>query len=76
MIVSTESERQSEAILNEILKQSKKEKLGLHHLEKDEHFGWVFLDYFDVAVHIFSEEKRHFYDLEHLWKEARRMRLR
>jgi ribosome-associated protein len=33
---------------------------------------WVVLDYVDFVVHIFSEHKRKFYDLERLWKSARR----
>ncbi|HJC93461.1 MAG TPA: ribosome silencing factor [Candidatus Phocaeicola excrementigallinarum] len=32
---------------------------------------WVAIDYSDVIVHIFLPEKRHFYDLEHLWEDAR-----
>jgi len=32
--------------------------------------GWVVLDCPDLVVHIFTKEKREFYDLENLWKEA------
>ena len=31
---------------------------------------WVVLDYIHFVVHIFSPEKRHFYDLESLWGDA------
>jgi ribosome-associated protein len=31
------------------------------------------LDYVDFVVHVFSEKARKFYDLERLWKSARRM---
>ncbi|MCR5821251.1 MAG: ribosome silencing factor [Bacteroidaceae bacterium] len=31
---------------------------------------WVAMDYGNVMVHIFLEEAREFYDLEHLWADA------
>ena len=31
---------------------------------------WILLDYFDVVVHVFEEEKRDFYKLEQLWADA------
>lgn len=32
---------------------------------------WVAMDYADVLVHIFLPEARDFYDLEHLWADAK-----
>ena len=32
---------------------------------------WVAMDYTDVLVHIFLPETRAFYDLEHLWADAK-----
>jgi ribosome-associated protein len=34
---------------------------------------WVLMDYGDFLVHIFIDEAREFYDLEHLWVEAPRV---
>ncbi len=51
------------------------ERAGLrpNHIEGYKQAEWVLLDYVDFVVHIFSEKARKFYDLERLWKSARRM---
>lgn len=40
------------------------------HTEGTNNWQWVLLDYVDVVAHIFSPEKRNFYDLERLWGDA------
>ena len=32
---------------------------------------WVALDYIDVVVHIFVPDAREFYDIDHLWEDAK-----
>ncbi len=34
---------------------------------------WVLMDYGDFLVHVFLDEARAFYDLEHLWTDAPRV---
>ena len=36
-----------------------------------ENAQWVAMDYTDVLVHIFLPDVREFYDLEHLWADAK-----
>ncbi|MCY4232251.1 MAG: ribosome silencing factor [Bacteroidetes bacterium] len=40
------------------------------HVEGAEHRQWVLLDYIDLVIHIFTPERREFYDLERLWSDA------
>ncbi|MFZ9754994.1 MAG: ribosome silencing factor [Bacteroidia bacterium] len=40
------------------------------HREGQQESDWVLLDYINVVVHIFSEEKRDFYAIEELWGDA------
>jgi ribosome-associated protein len=37
--------------------------------------GWILLDYYDIIIHIFAEEERSFYDLEHIWRDGNRVAL-
>jgi ribosome-associated protein len=34
---------------------------------------WVLMDYGDFVVHVFAEQTRSYYDLEHLWSSAPRI---
>jgi ribosome-associated protein len=40
------------------------------HIEGIESAEWILMDYFDVVVHVFLEEKREFYAIEELWGDA------
>ncbi len=42
------------------------------HVEGYEFRQWVLLDYVDLVVHVFLEERRAFYGLERLWGDAPR----
>lgn len=44
-------------------------------IEGLEGLAWVLMDYSDFILHIFREETRMFYDLEHLWADAPRIAL-
>src|SRR5208337_2204252 len=65
--------RQIQAIADAV--DERLEALGLRvtHAEGYKQAEWVLLDYVDFVVHVFSEKARQFYDLERLWKSAKRL---
>lgn len=48
-------------------------QLGVNVLRTEGHDGkrWILLDYGSVIVHVFTQEAHDYYDLEHLWADAR-----
>lgn len=40
------------------------------HKEGLQNMEWVLIDYVNIVVHIFKQEKRQFYRLEDLWSDA------
>jgi ribosome-associated protein len=45
------------------------------HVEGRRVADWILLDFIDVVVHVFVDEKREFYGLERLWGDAPRVAL-
>ena len=67
------SRSQVDAIADSVQAEVKKAVGGYPmHKEGFENCEWILLDYFDVVVHIFQEDKRGFYQLEKLWADAPR----
>jgi len=71
VLCSAGSERQAQAIADNVLDQLKQE-MGVKPLlvEGTTPGRWVLLDFGDFIVHIFTEEVRRFYGLERLWGDA------
>lgn len=74
IVCSGTNPRQIQAISDEVEKQLAQAGLRPNSLEGYTQAEWVLLDYVDFVVHVFSERARKFYDLERLWKSARRLR--
>jgi len=76
VITTGDSEPQLKAISNFIMRKLKENKIRLLHYEGKPGTEWILLDYGDVIVHIFSREKRDFYNLEYIWQEAKKIHLK
>lgn len=57
----------------ESIKDSVRENLNIkpYAIDGTKNAQWVAIDYNDVIVHIFLPETREFYNLEHLWADAK-----
>jgi ribosome-associated protein len=71
-----DSEPQIRSIYKNIDDRMSAEGIEAHHIEGRPESGWILMDYRDFVVHIFSPEKRTFYNLERLWADAPRMNIK
>ena len=76
VIVSGSNQRQVQAISDEINEQLKKQlQVRPIRIEGYNSAEWILLDYGDFIVHIFEQKAREFYDLERLWRDAKKVEL-
>jgi ribosome-associated protein len=64
-----------QAISDEVVDALKKSGEPVIRVEGYKTAEWILLDCGDFVVHIFGEKSRAFYDLERLWREAKRVEL-
>lgn len=72
-ICTGNSTRQTQAIADEVTEQLKKRQVRPLHTEGYNNGEWILIDYGAFVVHVFTEQSRHFYDLERLWRDAERV---
>lgn len=72
IICQGNSPSQISAIVDSI-KETARDKSGakVYGIDGMRNSQWVAMDYGDVLVHVFLPEIRDFYDLEHLWADAK-----
>jgi len=63
------SDRQIRAMADHVISEFGK-PFGTEGLEQGR---WVLLDYITSVIHIFQDDLRHYYDLEGMWFEAKRL---
>ncbi len=73
IVCSGTNPRQLQAIADDVQKQMEEIGQRPNSMEGYNQAEWVLLDYVDFVLHIFSERARKFYDLERLWKSARKL---
>src|SRR5205807_7161863 len=76
IIATGTNRRQVQAISDEVVEQLKRAGNRAARVEGYQTAEWILIDYGDFIVHVFDEKARRFYDLERLWREARRVDLK
>lgn len=76
IICSGTNQRQVQAIADEIQEQLKKQ-LDQRPIRVEGYntAEWVLIDFGDFVVHIFEQKAREFYDLERLWRDAKKVEI-
>lgn len=71
ILCNGENPRQIKALVDAVVENAKK-NAGARPwgLEGDPDTGWVLVDFGGVIIHLFSPEKRDYYNLEELWSDA------
>ncbi|WP_242589912.1 MULTISPECIES: ribosome silencing factor [unclassified Enterococcus] len=70
MICSANSERQMNAITEEIIDKEEENNYEVKRIEGKEGGKWILIDLGDLIVHVFHAPEREFYNLEKLWSDA------
>ena len=73
IIATGANRRQVQAISDGIVEQLKRAGNRAARVEGYQTAEWILIDYGDFIVHVFDEKARRFYDLERLWREAKRV---
>ena len=62
---------QKQAYVKELEEKLKGEGLPPARVEGYRSNSWILLDWGNVVIHIFTQEGRDFYDLDHLWADGK-----
>ncbi len=75
VICSGLNPRQNQAISDEVERHLKQSGGRPSSIEGYQQAEWILMDYGYFIVHIFSQRARSYYELERLWKTARRLQV-
>jgi ribosome-associated protein len=71
VICSGTSDRMLQAMADSALEEVKETYDLRGRVEGEPEDGWVLVDFSDVILHIFSRDRREYYQLEELWIEGK-----
>jgi ribosome-associated protein len=75
VLASGTNQRQVQAIADEVELRLKQSGVYPNSVEGYKMAEWILLDYVDYVIQIFAAERRSHYDLDRLWRHAKRLSL-
>ena len=73
IVASGMSEPHLRALRIEVEKACKENGIDVIGADKESASGWIVVDAFDFMIHLLTDEKREFYSIETLWKDAEKV---
>ena len=73
VIATGTSTRHTQAMCDAVVEELAKSGVKPAHIEGYKKSEWILVDCLNFVVHIFVESAREYFDLERLWKTARRV---
>lgn len=70
LIASTSSERHLSAVADRVERSLRSVGRRSLHREGSPAGGWILVDYGDFIIHLFTEQRRSYYNLDSLWGDA------
>jgi len=74
LIGTIQTQRQGAAVVDACEQERKRRGIPCIGIEGKGGSSWVLLDYGSLIVHLFLPEQRHYYALEHVWADAKRLK--
>ena len=68
IICTSKSQVHGKAIANQIMKKVGEKKIAIKSTEGFQVAKWILIDFYDIMLHIFTEEQRTYYNIENLWQ--------
>lgn len=75
LIMDARNIRLLEALSKDLVDTAEKDGLDIKRVEGRAKSEWILLDFGDLVIHIFTPEKRQFYNLERLWSAAKQINI-
>ena len=75
VIASGRNANHTEAMIEAVEEAAEKNGFFADHKEGHKRANWTLIDFKGVVVHVFDEEGRQFYDLDHIWKDGKEVTL-